>query len=135
MLAAFGIVQVHAQGIAAATADANKFVGNYLQPFGEGEIYNMSRGWFSTARAHKLLGFDVSVSLQAAVVPSDKQSFTFNNADYSTFKLNGGATSASLPTFMGGSSSQSIHVNVTERWLYAAKADKCRKGTFLIKGR
>ncbi|RTL52365.1 MAG: hypothetical protein EKK39_06835 [Sphingobacteriales bacterium] len=104
----------HAQGVAAAIADANKFVGNYLQPFGEGEIYNMNRGWYSTARAHKLLGFDLSVSLQAAVVPTDKQNFTFNNADYSTFKLNGGATSASLPTFMGGSSSQSIHVNVTE---------------------
>jgi hypothetical protein len=106
--------QLNAQGIAAATADANKFVGNYLQPFGEGEIYNMSRGWFSTAKAHKFLGFDVAISLQAAVVPTDKQSFTFNNSDYATFKLNGGGTSATLPTFMGGSSSQSIYVNVTE---------------------
>lgn len=113
-LVALAATHTRAQGIASATADANKFVGNYLQPFGEGEIYNMSRGWFSTARVHKFLGVDVSVSLQAAVVPTSKQSFTFNNADYTTFKLNGGATSASLPTFMGGSSSQSIHVNVTE---------------------
>jgi hypothetical protein len=100
-LVALTATQSKAQVIASATADANKFVGNYLQPFGEGEINNMNRGWFSIARTHKFLGVDVSISLQSAVVPTGKQSFTFNNADYTTFKLNGGATSASLPTFMG----------------------------------
>jgi hypothetical protein len=101
------------QIIAGSLPDANKYATAYMQPFAEGEIYNLSRGWFSTARTHKLLGFDISINGQFAIVPSGKENFTFNNADYSTFKLNGSATSASLPTFMGGSTTQVINVNTT----------------------
>ena len=101
------------QIIAGSLQDANKYASEYMKPFGEGEIYNLSRGWFSTARAHKLLGFDISINGQFAIVPSGKENFTFNNADYSTFKLNGSASSASLPTFMGSSTSQVINVNNT----------------------
>ena len=101
------------QIIAGSLADANKYASAYMQPFGEGEIYNLSRGWFSTARAHKFLGFDISVNGQFAVIPTEKQNFTFNNSDYTTFKLSGSATSASLPTFMGSTSSQIINVNTT----------------------
>ncbi|MDE3235876.1 MAG: hypothetical protein KGO81_07980 [Bacteroidota bacterium] len=101
------------QIIAGSKADANKYFNNYMQPFGEGQIYNLSRGWFSTARAHKLLGFDISVNMQTAVVPTDKQSFIFNNSDYSTFKLHSG-TSAAVPTFMGsGTSNTQIDVSTT----------------------
>lgn len=113
-----GSVVVKAQDfgqiIAGSLPDANKYAGAYLKPFGEGEIYNLSRGWYSTARAHKFLGFDISVNVQAAIVPTANQSFTFNNSDYSTFKLHGGASSASLPTFVGsGTSTQQIDVTNT----------------------
>jgi len=101
------------QIIAGSRADANKYFNSYMQPFGEGEIYNLSRGWFSTAKAHQLLGFDVSINMQTAVIPGDKQNFTFNNTDYSTFKLVGGASSASVPTFMGGTTGQQINVTTT----------------------
>ncbi len=100
------------QIIAGSLADANKYATEYMKPFGEGEIYNLSRGWYSTARAHKLLGFDFSVNIQAAIVPTEKQSFTFNNADYTTFKLAGSGTSASLPTFVGSGTSTQV-INVT----------------------
>ena len=101
------------QIIAGSRADANKYFNSYMQPFGEGEIYNLSRGWFSTAKAHHLLGFDISVNMQTAVIPGDKQNFTFDNSDYSTFKLSGSASSASLPTFMGGTTGQQIDVTAT----------------------
>ncbi len=94
------------QIIAGSLKDANKYAGDYMQPFAEGEIYNLSRGWFSTARTHKLLGVDISINGQFAIVPSGKENFTFNNADYTTFKLHSGNTSALLPTFMGGSTGQ-----------------------------
>lgn len=101
------------QIFAGSQADANKYFNSYMKPFGEGEIYNLSRGWFSTAKAHKLLGFDVSVNMQTVAIPGDKQNFTFNNSDYSTFKLAGAASSATLPTFMGGTTSQQILVITT----------------------
>ncbi len=101
------------QIIAGSLPDANKYATEYMKPFAEGEIYNLSRGWFSTARTHKLLGFDISINGQFAIVPTEKQNFTFNNADYTTFKLSGSASSASLPTLMGGNSSQVINVSTT----------------------
>jgi hypothetical protein len=108
-----GKAQDFGQILAGSLADANKYATEYMRPFGEGEIYNLSRGWFSTARTHKLLGFDISVNGQFAVIPTEKQSFIFRNSDYKTFSLNGTATSANLPTFMGGTSDQVINVTNT----------------------
>lgn len=101
------------QILAGSLPDANRYASEYMRPFAEGEIYNLSRGWYSTARTHKFLGFDISINGQFAIVPPGKENFTFNNADYSSFKLNGGASSATLPTIMGGTTSQVINVNTT----------------------
>lgn len=101
------------QIVAGSTADANKYLNNYLEPFGKGEILNMGRGWFNTAKVHKTLGFDVSVSAQLAIVPNDKLNFIFNNSDYSTFKLKSGASSATVQTFVGDKTFQTITVNTT----------------------
>lgn len=99
--------------IAGSKPDANKYLEGYLRPFGEGQIYNMARGWSSTAKAHKFLGFDISVNMQAAIVPDKLQTFNFRNSDYSTFSLAGGATSTNLPTFLGGKTTQDINVTTT----------------------
>lgn len=111
-------VSVNAQDmgqiISGSTADANKYLGSYLEPFGKGEILNMGRGWFNSARVHKTLGIDVTVSAQMAIVPNDKLNFLFKNADYSTFSLtNTGISSASVPTFVGDKTQQSLSVNTT----------------------
>lgn len=100
--------------VAASLPDANKYATEYMRPFGESEIYNLSRGWFSTARTHKLLGFDFSASGQFALIPSGKESFTFKNSDYSSLKLNDvSKTSATLPTFMGGTTNEQIRATTT----------------------
>lgn len=101
------------QILAGSKSDANKYFNSYMRPFGEGEIHNLSRGWFSTAKVHKLLGFDISINAQTVVIPGSKQNFTFNNSDYSTFKLADGGSSASVPTFMGRSTGQQIKVDTT----------------------
>lgn len=104
------------QIIAGSTADANKYLNAYLEPFGKAEILNMGRGWFNTAKVHKRLGFDLSIGAQLAIVPDDKRSFIFRNADYSTFTLTnspGASGMATVPTFVGDKTSQSISVNTT----------------------
>lgn len=97
--------------LAGSKADANKYLENYLRPFGEGQIYNMARGWSSTAKAHKFLGLDISVNVQAAIVPDKLQSFSFNNL--STIKLDNTAGPVNLPTFLGGKTSQLLRAEVT----------------------
>jgi hypothetical protein len=100
--------------VAASLPDANKYATEYMRPFGESEIYNLSRGWFSTARTHKFLGFDLSVSGQFALIPSGKESFTFKNSDYSSLRLNDATkTTATLPTFMGGTTNEQIRATTT----------------------
>lgn len=101
------------QILAGSTADANKYLQSYFEPFAKGEILNMGRGWTNTARVHKMLGFDISVNAQLALVPDNASSFVFNKADYSTFTLTNGASSATVPTFMGNKMQQSITVNTT----------------------
>lgn len=113
-----GTISVKAQDIgqiiSGSAADANKYLNAYLEPFGKGEVLNMGRGWFNTARVHKKFGLDITVSGQAAIVPNDKLNFIFRNSDYSTFKLtNTAITSASVPTFVGDKTTQSISVNTT----------------------
>jgi len=100
------------QILAGSKPDANKYLQNYLEPFGKGEILNMGRGWFNTARVHKRLGFDVTISAQLALIPDSKQNFAFNNSDYATFKLKTG-TSATIPTFIGDAGQQALTVNTT----------------------
>jgi len=74
----------------------------------------MGRGWFTTAKVHKRLGFDIAISGQLALVPSAKENFLFKNTDYTTFKLaNTAKTSAMLPTFIGGNNSEQMTVNTT----------------------
>lgn len=100
--------------VAASLPDANKYATEYMRPFGESEIYNLSRGWFNTARTHKFLGFDFSFSGQFALIPAGKESFTFKNSDYSSLRLeNAAKTSASLPTFMGGATTEEIRATTT----------------------
>ena len=101
------------QIISGSTADANKYLSKYLEPFGKAEILNMGRGWTNTARVHKFLGLDITVGAELAIVPPEKQVFVFNNSDYSTFTLTSGASSANVQTFLGDKTSQGLSVSTT----------------------
>ena len=59
----------------AGPADASKLMSAYLNPVIEGLSYGFNGGWYTTAKAHKTLGFDVSVSVNAVFIPSSKNYF------------------------------------------------------------
>tara|TARA_B100000787_G_scaffold61123_1_gene44644 strand:+ start:1227 stop:2222 length:996 start_codon:yes stop_codon:yes gene_type:complete len=83
--------------------DAKILLKGYVRPLAEGFGYSVNGGWFTTAKTHKLFGFDVAVVASAAVVPSSAETFTFNNSDYSpNLQLDDTTiSSAELPTFFG----------------------------------
>ncbi|MGY5352407.1 DUF6588 family protein [Wenyingzhuangia sp. IMCC45533] len=87
------------------TSDTQRLLRGYLEPAAVGFGYGMSSGWNTTAKPHKLLGFDLSVNASLSQVPSSGESFSFNNNDYNRIKLdavsNNGATSADLPSIFG----------------------------------
>ena len=84
----------------AGLSDANKLLESYMAPAFEGFGYGINSGWYNTARPHQTLGFDLNISVNAAIVPSSSEFFTFNNNDYSNVRLSNG-TSAQTPTLFG----------------------------------
>jgi len=59
--------------------DANILMREYFKPVGNGFGADLNSGWFSTAKTHQLLGFDVTVNASVAIVPDLDQ--VFNVAD------------------------------------------------------
>lgn len=84
----------------AGIADANKLLQSYMQPAFEGFGYGMASGWYNTAKPHKVLGFDLSLTVSAARVPTGAEFFTFRNSDYSNVRYDGGS-SVDIPTLFG----------------------------------
>ncbi len=60
----------------AGSQDASKLMNAYLNPMIEGLSYGFNGGWYTTAKAHKTLGFDIGVSLNAVFIPSSKNYFS-----------------------------------------------------------
>lgn len=83
----------------AGTADANLLLKNYLDPFGKGFGAGMNTGWFTSAGTHKKLGFDLSLNVGVAVVPSSGLTFDVDNIGFTELERTGG--SAVTPTING----------------------------------
>ena len=61
----------------AGKEDAGKLTEAYMNPAMKGLIYGMNSGWYHTAKAHKTFGFDISIGLNASMVPSKDELFKF----------------------------------------------------------
>lgn len=84
----------------AGPADASKLMGAYLNPVIEGLSYGFNGGWYTTGKAHKPLGFDISVSFNAVFIPSSKNYFRPGDLGLQTTKLVS-PTSGNAPTIAG----------------------------------
>lgn len=73
-------------------ADANKLTQAYVNPAMKGLIYGMNSGWYHTAKVHKVLGFDITIGLNASIVPSKDEMFNF--ADLGLTSVTSTSTSA-----------------------------------------
>ena len=105
---AFSQVTLNAQKIEdflAAGKDGGTLLQSYLSPAFEGTIYNLSNGWYRTAKTHRKLGFDITLNASLSSVPTSGKSFIFNNSDYETMRLKTG-DGKSLPTAFGGKTSE-----------------------------
>ncbi|MCC5920788.1 MAG: hypothetical protein LAT68_06830 [Cyclobacteriaceae bacterium] len=86
-----------------SATDSEQLLGAYANPFLQSFGEGLSNGWYNTAKPHSTLGFDLTISMSMAFIPTSAETFTFNNVDYSTFQLADGRNSAELPTLLGPS--------------------------------
>ncbi len=89
--------------LAAGLDDAERFTQDYFSPVSEGVMYSISNGWYNTADAKPLGGFEISViaNMSSFKNKTDKKAFEFNTADYENFQLAGGGTTQMVSTALG----------------------------------
>ncbi|MGG8495492.1 DUF6588 family protein [Tenacibaculum sp. TC6] len=59
--------------------DANTLTQAYMNPAMKGLIYGMNNSWYHTAKVHKKFGFDISIAVNASMVPSKDEMFSVTN--------------------------------------------------------
>ncbi len=92
----------------AAREDANKLAKGYMNPVMSGLIYGMNSGWYHTAKAHKKLGFDVTIGFNASMVPSKDEVFDIANLGLTSITAPG---SSLTPTVAGTGDGAMLNVN------------------------
>ena len=80
--------------------DAELLVRAYLEPFGNGFGADLNSSWYTSAKSHGFLGFDLTVSANAAIAPESDRSFDFNALGLQNMRLAPGASQTS-PTIVG----------------------------------
>lgn len=70
--------------LAAGLEDAEKFTTDYLSPLSESVVYNMGTGWYNTADAKPLGGFEISIvgNISGFKNKQDKKVFILDPNDY-----------------------------------------------------
>ena len=85
-----------------APADGVKFLQSYISPYANAFGAGLSGGWYNTAKPHKLLGFDLTISVNAGVVPSSDNTFDVKKIGLSTAFAPTSPTGSSItPTVAG----------------------------------
>jgi hypothetical protein len=69
-------------------ADANKLMEAYMNPFGKGFALGLANGWYNTAQPHKLLGFDLTFTATAAMIPTKDQNYDAASLGLTTLHYN-----------------------------------------------
>lgn len=96
----------------ASAEDANILVQEYLRPFGSGFGASLNSGWTNTARPHKKLGFDITVSTGLAVVPSADKTFDVTEIGLQELEVESGPST--LQTINGASDVQTTSLAAYE---------------------
>lgn len=94
-----------------AKSDANLLMKKYMSPTMSGMMNGLNNGWYHTAKTHKKLGFDITINVNAAIVPSADKSFIFNPADYQYLTLQNPANNK-MSTIMGSENNSQINIKI-----------------------
>ncbi len=81
--------------------DAEKLIEAYMNPLGNAMGSNLNGGWYNTANVHRTLGFDITFTMTAAIVPDADKSFDLSEIGLQHLRLKYPEESSIAPTFAG----------------------------------
>src|ERR1035437_6771604 len=67
-----------------APVDGTKFLQAYISPWANAFGAGLNGGWYNTAKPHKLGGFDITTSINIAMVPSSEDKFDISKIGLSS---------------------------------------------------
>lgn len=91
----------------AGTADAQLYLQEYADPIMASFTNGLGAGWYNTAKPHKLLGFDLTVGINIANIPTNERTFNFNDVSWNNLQLRTGSSNT-FPTAVGGETSNGV---------------------------
>ncbi|MBM3178328.1 MAG: hypothetical protein FJZ78_10005 [Bacteroidetes bacterium] len=88
--------------IKGSKADTDYLVEGYLSPLLKSVGYGLNQGWYNTAKPHKSLGMDLTVTVSLIAIPDAEKTFQVDNSKLNSlqcvFPSNG-----AVPTIFGSS--------------------------------
>ena len=84
----------------ASQEDQSMLFKEYLNPLVASVNFGMGSGWAHTAKTHKKLGFDITISLNTFFIPSNAKRFSTSGLTSIT------SSSDYLPTVLGGNTNE-----------------------------
>jgi len=88
------------ESILLAAQDAERLTQDYIEPALKGLVYSMNEGWYTTGKTHSVLGFDVTIGANMALVPNNDKNFLFRASEYNFVRSQVGDTE-SVSTVLG----------------------------------
>ncbi len=83
----------------AGEEDASKLISAYMEPMVKSLSYGMTGGWYTTAKPHKSLGFDVSFTVNMAFIPTAENFFDPTKLGLTATTYNGARPDGSSGAF------------------------------------
>lgn len=110
-----GLFQLKAQDfgdiLAAGVEDANTYLESYSSPAITSLGVGLNGGWYNTAKPHKLLGFDLTTSVNMATIPDEEKMFDFAAAGFRNLQLDQTGDNM-VPTLVGGDATSGSEIFV-----------------------
>ena len=90
----------------AGAADAELYFEQYAGPVMASFTNGLGAGWYNTGKPHKLLGFDLTLGVNLANIPTSERTFDFNSVGWNNLQLQSGSTD--IPSVVGGDASSTL---------------------------
>ncbi|HET9053693.1 MAG TPA: DUF6588 family protein, partial [Cyclobacteriaceae bacterium] len=86
-----------------SVADAEYLTSGYISPMLKAFGTGLNAGWNNTAKPHKTLGFDLTITVSPVFIPSSDKTYTVDNSKLSEIQLQdaGPDGKGSVPTIFG----------------------------------
>ena len=83
-------------------------ISEYLSPLGKSIGTGLNCGWWHTAKTHKILGFDLSLSLNSVKIPNTDLNFNHHETIINNNNFTSDLTTNITPTILGDTDNATI---------------------------